>query len=145
MTLGKEMNLLVKRNLENLEDLAKGCLYKSLSGQRLTREEFYIARALGLVTSVPCVDDLNEFEVFDLFHVQSEKRQGYLDGEVKPLPPGKLNPDRSYTKPGRLQTGLNVGPEEIKWEDLRPEQQEFFKIHFPKIAGRFKRKGKTHD
>jgi hypothetical protein len=112
-----------------LDCLCAGPLDRFLRGYRLSRQEYHLLRAQGLLcwpresVGLPDVDD---YEVFDMFF--------YEDGERRCF----INPLLRARTPGTVGIRVGVSPEELSFEGLRPEQRRFFETRLPDVANRFR-------
>ncbi|HEX5474693.1 MAG TPA: hypothetical protein VFX12_08545 [Vicinamibacterales bacterium] len=114
------------------ERLCSAPVRRWLGGHRLTREEYHVMAAGGLIeynTKAACVCAFDDFDVCSLFQYEDETRRCYINPKMDVLPPGRM----------RLRGGIGEPPEELSWDRLRPEQQRFFATYLPDVAARFKR------
>lgn len=103
---------------------------KLLSGQPLSREEYYLVRALG----VDCggaqevgLTDLADYEVYRMLCYEDDQRWSYINVH---LPPREPQPQQVGARFGRA-------PEECRRRNLRPDQVTFFRDRLPEIYRRF--------
>jgi hypothetical protein len=95
-----------------------------LSGQHLSREEFYLLVALGVLKGGSYTGDA--YADFQMLHYEDEKRRSYITLEEQP-------------RAGRIKLHFGMWPEEISWNRLRPDQRAFFERHLPEVAARFRK------
>lgn len=93
-----------------------------LRGQPMSREEFYLLVALGVVRGGS--GDL--YDDFQMLRYEDNKRRAYIT--VDPKPPA-----------GKRVLHFGPYPEDLSWQRLRSEQREFFERHMPELAARFRR------
>jgi hypothetical protein len=102
---------------------------KYSSGAKLTKEEFYLLKAMD----VPLIEakDFNlsnwdDFDFFNYFTYENERCRGYIN----PTPVG------DEIKKSDMKFGYP--PEILELSALRPEQHNFFKKYLPAVYARFK-------
>jgi hypothetical protein len=107
-------------------------------GRRLTREQFYLAMAFGLLnfsnrsTGVYQFDD---YEIFDFFCYEDQEQCGYIQPSLEPNPPPVQGTEITLT----ARTGPGLAPEDVFWHRLRSAQRLFFESYLSEVAIRFKR------
>lgn len=100
---------------------------KLLKGQRLTKEEFYLLAAQGLIL-VPSRSGFEEaYEEFTHYLYEDNEIIGYINPRNPPNPSGEL----------RLEIG--VSPEEVRTSYLSSDQLEYFRGFEPKLFSRFRK------
>lgn len=102
---------------------------KLLRGDRLTREEFHVMAAAGIIqgaskqlSGLP-VDD---YELFDLMCYDDGAKRCYINPALEPS-----------NGENKMQAGS--APEDLSWDGLRGEQKDFFEQYDPELALRFYR------
>jgi hypothetical protein len=102
---------------------------KYASGAKLTREEFYLLKAMD----VPLIKakDFNlsnwdDFDFFNLFTYEDEQCRGYI------------NPTPMGDEIRKVEIKFGFPPENLKLSALRPEQHDFFSKYLPAMYTRFK-------
>lgn len=101
--------------------------HKWLAGQELTREEFYLLAAQGIIR-IPSESGLKEaYKEFVYYLYEDDQRICYINPSEQPVPPWEV----------RLQIG--IVPEEVRESFLRPAQLDFFKKYRPKLFSRFRK------
>jgi hypothetical protein len=114
------------QSLENqLSDrLHRGPMDKLIRGKPMSREEFYLLVALGVLTGGSYTGD--SYDDFQMLRYEDNERRSYVSVAQKP-------------PAGKLVARAGLFPEEISWQQLRPEQRDFFDRHMPELAARFRR------
>jgi hypothetical protein len=102
--------------------LHTGPMDRLFRGNPMSREEFYLLVAMGVLIGGSCTGD--PYDDFQMLRYEDDERHSYITLHQKP--------------PG-LVIHFGPYPEELSWERLRPEQREFFSRHMPELAARFKR------
>jgi hypothetical protein len=98
---------------------------KLIMGETLTREEYYLLRAMEVVKCF--LGELDEYETSCMFHYQDQEWSGLIDlDEYRP-------------KAAKLRIHGLRHPEQLRLQALRPEQKEFFEEHCPEILSRFQK------
>jgi len=93
-------------------------------GQPMSREEFYVLVALGVLSGGSYTGD--PYDDFQMLRYEDNERRSYMTVDQKP-------------PAGKLVVHGGPYPEELSWQLLRPEQREFFERHMPELAARFRR------
>lgn len=112
-----------------------------MRGRPLTREEFHLAMAFGVLnfTNKNCgLSEFDDYDVFANFCYEDEERFAYIMPEQRPLSSERLG-DTGSGKVRACIIGPGLPPEEIHWDRLRPEQRAFFERNIPEVAARFNR------
>lgn len=101
-----------------------------LNGYLLTHEQFHLLAAQGIMFD--CT-----YNAFRMLHYEDDDRRCYINPNETPLPPPEIDQQGGIHQ----RVGLRLGkpPEEILWNRLRPEQQDYFQQYLPEIAARFRR------
>jgi hypothetical protein len=101
-----------------------------IKGFLLSREEYYLLAACGLV-SYTCKSaglcDYDDYDILVQFHYEDDERCCYINPTLEPRVPGFIS------------MRIGVAPEEISWHRLRSDQRAFFEQKLPEIAARFGR------
>jgi hypothetical protein len=103
---------------------------KFIKGMPLTREEYYLCRAMGVdfgtarELGLSCIDD---YEVYGMLCYEDDKWIGYINVHL-------TSRDREAE---RQALRLGRSPEECRRRFLRPEQDAFFREHLPGVYARF--------
>ena len=101
-------------------------IYKLLLGQGLSREEFYLLAAQGILL-IPSTTGLEQaHEEFAYYLYEDNNQKGYIQ------------PDQLPISEGTAQFTMGVTPEDVRKEFLRPDQIEFFEKHRPNLFSRFR-------
>lgn len=108
-------------------------LRKFLGAEPLTREEFYLLAAIGIVRIPSTTGKEEAYEEFRHFLYEDDKNRGYINPGKKPHPP-------SFEGPGKVRVDLQIGmrPEDVKVEFLRKEQRDYFENFNPELFSRFR-------
>jgi hypothetical protein len=111
---------------------------KWLRGHSLTREEFYIFAAQGIM-EIPSTTGLEDaYTEFTHYFYEDNKRMGYIiNTSEKPNPQPDTAGDGRTTIKARPTIGIM--PEDVKMSFLRPEQLDFFKDFQPELFSRFRK------
>ena len=129
--------------IHKVSDAQSRATLSFMAGNRLTRDQFYILlaseclewtnKALGLA-------DLEDFELFEMLRFEGAERQGYiyLADDIDDLPDVGMD-DWWLGLVSRTYRKAIIPPEDIQWDDLRPEQRAFFEKSLPDAADRFLR------
>jgi hypothetical protein len=115
-----------------------GPLEKMLHGWLLSREEYYLCRAMGMDFGTARELGLSEFEDYDVYRMlryEDDKRLTYINVHEVQETLQKETPPEGVTEKIHLRFGSP--PEECKRRYLRPEQQEFFLNYLPRVYARF--------
>lgn len=106
------------------ERLHENPLALLIHGYLMPREAYYVLVALGVLGGRSYTGDA--YNDFAMLHYEDSERRCVIDvGEPPP--------------PGTIRIHFGTRPEEIRWERLRPEQREYFGLHLPEVAARFRR------
>lgn len=99
---------------------------KWLLGQALSREEFYLLAAQGILL-IPSTTGLEQaHEEFAHYLYEDDNQKGYI------------KPDQFPISEGTAACTIGVTPEDVRKDFLRPDQKEFFTKHRPNLFCRFK-------
>jgi hypothetical protein len=112
-----------------------------LAGNRLTRDQFYILLASEYIEWTNKhlgLSDFEDFELIELMRYVGKDRKGYiyLGDDINEMP--EDDDDDWYMQ--FLSTTYRkaiIPPEEIRWNDLQPEQRGFFEKYRPDVVDRF--------
>lgn len=128
----------IERDLGEIGELA-GALFarlsvdpsgKLLAGRPLSREQYYLVRALGVDfggAQEVGLTDLSDYEVYRMLCYEDDQRFSYINVHRSPRdPPSK-----------RVGARFGMSPEECRRRYLRPEQVTFFRDRCPEIYQRF--------
>ena len=113
---------------------------KVLSGQILSREQFHLLSALGVMLYTNKIAGLSEYDDYELFKnfcYENGEVHAYITPSMKPLGPPATIDGTTTVEVRAFNPGLP--PEEIPWDRLKPEQRLFFERYLPGVAARFKR------
>jgi hypothetical protein len=109
---------------------------KWLAGQQLTREEFYILAAQGIMI-IPSESGLEDaYEEFTHYFYEDDKKRGYINPLEYPDSPPTPAGHGGWTYKVHLKVG--IVPEEVRTSCLRPAQLDFFKSFEPELFSRFR-------
>jgi hypothetical protein len=115
----------------------KNALNKWLSAEPLTREEFYLLAAQGILR-IPSETGFREaYEEFALYLYEDNERQGYINPSEYPDPPMVPIGKGKWTGTGHVKIG--IVPEEVRTSFLSSEQKAFFKEFEPELFARFRK------
>jgi hypothetical protein len=104
---------------------------KLLNGRLLSREEYYLIRAMGVDFGV-VVSESDDYEQFRMLHVQTKEESFYINFGGAPRDPSSHRVAARFGKP----------PEEVDVSDLRPAQRRFFQKHRSDHYARFQRRAR---
>jgi hypothetical protein len=106
-------------------------------GDRLTKEEFYLLAAQG-VMRIPSETGIGEaYEDYNYYFYEDDERQGYINPSARPDPPPVRTQDGRVTQ--ILSTRIGIVPEDAKISFLNEKQKDFFKKYKPDLFFRFKK------
>jgi hypothetical protein len=111
-------------------------LQKWLSGQKLTREEFYLLVAQGVWT-ISGSDEEDEYEEFAHFLYEDDERRGYINPSERPNAPPVQKDGGARVQKVHLKIGIM--PEDVRTSFLSPAQLDFFKKFRPELFSRFRK------
>jgi hypothetical protein len=103
---------------------------KLLAGRPLSREEYYLVRALGTDfggAQELGLSDLADYEVYRMLCYEDDQQWSYINVHLSPREP----------QAQRIAARLGRPPEECRRRHLRPEQVIFFRDRLPEIYKRF--------
>ncbi len=130
--LGKALGDINDREVSLFSQLSSDPLVKYLSALKLTKEEFYLIKAMDM--EIPLMgakdfhlSDWDDFEFFNYFRYEDEQRTSYI------------NPTLTQTDKMKVEIKFGEPPEELELSALRPEQNMFFQKYLPEVYGRFKK------
>ena len=131
----------LSQSIIGIADAQNRAMMNFLGGLKLDREDFYVLLATGCIeftNQTVGLSDFDDYELFNLLRYKSEDRRGYiyLQSDINDQP--ENDPDdwtmnfitRTYRK-------AIIPPEEIEWETLNAEQQQFFEKYLPDTVARF--------
>ena len=110
--------------------LCSGPSVKLLAGRPLSREEYYLCRAMGVDFGGAQELGLAEFadyEVYRLLCYEDDQRVSYINIHLAPRGPQQQRVGAQFGRP----------PEECRRRYLRPEQLAFFRDRLPEVYRRF--------
>ena len=112
-------------------------LDKWMTGQKLSREEFYLLSAQGIIT-IPSETGIQEaYEEFAYYLYEDDEGRGYINPSEYLDPPPVSTGNGSSTFKVHLTVG--IVPEDVKTSFLRPDQLAFFRDFHPELFSRFKK------
>ena len=116
---------------------------KWVTGQRLTKEEYYLLAAQGIL-KIPSESGLKEaYEEYSYYHYEDNKIKGYINPSEKPVPSRVPNENGLLgSRQGHLKVG--IVPEDVNTSFLRQDQKEFFEKFHPDLFSRFKRENSAN-
>lgn len=101
-------------------------IYKFLLGQALSREEYYLLAAQGILL-IPSTTGLEQaHEEFAYYLYEDDNQKGYI------------KPDQYPISEGTAACTMGVTPENVRKEFLGPDQKEFFAKNRPHLFSRFR-------
>lgn len=100
---------------------------KWCTGQRLTKEDFHLLAAMGLIVIE------NAFEDYDHFYYEDDERKGYISTQAPDPPPVRTRNGVSH----RVSLKLGIMAENVRITFLREEQLAYFRKHEPALFSRF--------
>lgn len=110
---------------------------KLLRGYLLSPEEYYLVCAMAADIGgapLPTPFGWTGYDVFRMQHVETTTWKGYINVGAEPR-----------HDPGRASCRFGLPPEEIPEASLRPEQRQFFALHWPAVYARFRREPQACD
>ncbi|MGO9137236.1 MAG: hypothetical protein ACLQBC_06155 [Syntrophales bacterium] len=111
---------------------------KWLTGQQLTREEYYLLAAQGILR-IPSVSGLREaYEEYSLYYLyEDDEAKGYINPCQEPTSPPVPQANGSM----KIKCGaiLGITPEDVKTSFLREDQKDYFREFEPDLFSRFKK------
>jgi hypothetical protein len=139
--INKELN-----SIDDTQNKIRWCflsnpLDKWSSGQRLTKEEFYLLAAQGCITVSSTSDKEEAYEEYFHYLYEDNKCKGYINSNeyIDPLSTydNSISGDRSHEN-GHFRIG--IAPENVSTNFLRDDQLEYFKNYKPELFSRFNKK-----
>jgi hypothetical protein len=124
-TLAEEISSAKSLANQLSERLHGGPLGLLLHGGVLSREEYYLLVALGVLSGGSYTGD--PYADFQMLHYEDDERRSYITLDERPSV-GTI-----------IKVHVGMWPEEISWDRLRPEQQNYFERYLPEVAARFVR------
>jgi hypothetical protein len=124
VTLTEEISRAITLANQLSERLHEGPLKGLLQGRLLSREEYYLLVALGVLGGRSSIGD--SYAEFQMLHYEDDERRFYIMLDERPAA-------------GMIRVHHGMWPEEIWWERLRSEQKEYFERYLPEVAVRFRR------
>jgi hypothetical protein len=110
---------------------------KYLSGQQLTREEFYLLAVQGILI-IPSETGLEEaYKEFDHYRYEDNEWMGYINPAEPPDPPSVPGRNGGWTQKVHIKVGIL--PEQVRIKFLREDQLKFFRKFKPKLFSRFRK------
>lgn len=110
---------------------------KWLAGQQLTREEFYLLAAQG-VMRIPSESGMEEaYEEFTNYLYEDDEKIGYINPSEYPDSPPVPTGNGGWT--GEVHLKVGIVPEEVRTSCLRPAQLDFFKNFKTELYSRFRK------
>jgi hypothetical protein len=109
---------------------------KHLNGQQLTREEFYLLAAQGIMI-IPSQSGKEEvYKEFTHYLYEDNKQRGYINPSERPDPPPvKIGKGKRIY---RTHLKLGIVPEKVRTSFLRADQLDYFKNFRPELFSRFR-------
>jgi hypothetical protein len=107
---------------------------KVVAGQPLSREQYYLCRAMGAdfgTAREVGLFSLDDYDVFRMLCYEDDERWAYIN--IHLAPPGPVRPGQVTRRRARFGSA----PEECRRRFLRPEQHDFFREHLPDVYDRF--------
>ena len=131
------------RSIERVTDslswyFCRNPLRKFLTGQRLSREEFYLLAARGIIV-IPSENASEEaYEAFAQYLYEDNEQMGYINPSERPDPPPVPTGNGGWTQE---VNGMKIGivPENVRISFLRPDQLNFFRDFRPELFSRFRK------
>jgi hypothetical protein len=126
------------RDLGRLRELAQALFQrlcsdpsaKLLAGRPLSREDYYLCRAMGVdlgsAQELGLVD-LADYDVYRMLYYEDDRRVSYINVHLALRDP----------QPERVGAHFGRAPEECRRRYLRSEQVEFFRDRLPAVFVRF--------
>lgn len=110
---------------------------KWLACQQLTREEFYLLAAQGIMI-IPSESGMEEaYEEYTHYLYEDDKKIGYINPSAYPDSPPVPTGDGGWT--GTIGLKVGIVPEEVRTSYLRPAQLDFFKNFKTELFARFRK------
>ncbi len=103
---------------------------KAIAGLPLTREEYYLCRAMGAdfgTAKEVGLIGFDDYEIYQMLCYEEDSRRCYIDVHLAPRDPQSTRPAVRGQR----------SPEECRRRCLRPEQHGFFREHLPGVYERF--------
>lgn len=110
---------------------------KWLKGQMMTKEEFYLLAAQGILTVPSETGEREAYEEYNYYLYEDDEQTGYINPSAEPDSPPVQTPDGGRTQKVSLKIG--ICPENVKISFLKEEQKDFFKRYKPGLFSRFKK------
>lgn len=112
-------------------------LNKFLTGQRLTREEFYLLSAQGGMIIRSETDSEEAFVEFTHYLYEDDEQRGYIIPSQQPDSPPIPTGNGGWTQ--KVHVRMGIVPEKVRTSFLRPDQLNFFKDCKPELFSRFRK------
>ena len=112
-------------------------LEKWHTGQQLTREEFYLLAAQGIIVIPSETGSLEAYEEFAYYLYEDNELRGYINPSERPNPSPVPTGNGGSTQEVHLRIG--IVPEEVRVSFLRTEQLNFFRNFKPELFSRFRK------
>ncbi len=125
-----------------IDETNTSLMTKALSGQRLSRVQFHLLSALGVLNytnKTAGLSEYDDYEVFQHFCYERGEDHAYITPDMEPLEPSVTVDGTTTYKVRAFAPGRP--PEEIPLDHLKAEQRLFFERYLPNVVARFK--GKT--
>ena len=128
----------VEQTIYNLRWCFGGNLWdKCLKGQRMTREEFYLLAAQGIM-KIPSETGMGDaYDEYNYYFYEDNEQRGYINPSARPDPPPVPKLDGGWTQ--TISQEIGIVPEDVKISFLNEEQKDFFKKYKPELFLRFKK------
>ena len=107
------------------------------SCQRLTREEFYILAAQGIIVIPSKTGSEEAYEEFAHYLYEDNAQWGYINPSERPDPPPVPTGNGGWTQEVSLKIG--IAPEKVRTSFLRTDQLNFFRDFKPELFSRFRK------
>ena len=120
--------------IENLRwRLCSNPLERLLTGQQLTREEFYILAAQGILKIPSAAGRGEAFEEFGCYLYEDEERKGFIDPSENTEAELVEEDSTQATQPQ-----IGIMPEDVRKSRLSPDQKAYFQKYKPDLFSRFR-------
>ena len=115
---------------ELFEELCTRPAASFLGGSRLSRQQYYLLRALGAefgTAHALGISPCDDFECFENLYYSDDFWKGYINPTERPGDPAVRTVGMRFGRP----------PEELSRRALRPEQQKILASYLPDVMARF--------
>jgi hypothetical protein len=133
-TLHAELDQCRQSAHEAFDRYSSGPCANALTGRPLSREQYYLCRAMGAdFGTAPEVGlaGLDDYGVYQMLCYEDDERWAYIDIHLAPRKPTRPGPST------RVSARFGRAPKECRRRYLRPEQHDFFREHLPDVYDRF--------